>query len=90
MSLPGRTPPFTLAEILIAAPWTATERSHQDHDKGILLHRNMPDDEWSLTGDRIRAFEQEAREARAAALRRALAPFAHAVTSLFRSRRARG
>ena len=90
MAMPHSKPPFTLAEIMIAAPWaTSLLRSPQDHDKGILLHSNITDDERSVTPDRIAALEREARQARAEALVRAFGAIARAAGSLFRKRRAR-
>jgi hypothetical protein len=87
MAMPRRNSPFTLAEIMIAAPWaTSLLGSPQDHDKGNLLHRNTIDDEWSALPDRVVAIEREARQARARALRRTFARLWHAVTALFRYR----
>jgi hypothetical protein len=87
MAVPRRSSPFTLAEIMIAAPWaTSLLGSPQDHDKGNLLHRNTTDDEWSAVSDRVTAVEREAREARAEALRRTFARLGRAVTALLRYR----
>ena len=87
MVQPRHNAPFTLAEIMIAAPWAVSLlRSPQDHDKGILLHCNTNDDEWSALPDQIAAIEREARQARAQALLGAFARVSRAVTALFRYR----
>ena len=87
MALPYRKSPFTLAEIMVAAPWTASLLgSPRDHDKGILLHRNSEADEWQSLGDQILALEKEAREARAAALCRLFARMSHAIAGWVRPR----
>jgi hypothetical protein len=83
-----RKPPFTFAEIVVGAPWVARFKdTAQDHDKGILLHRNRRADEWGALGDELLALEREAREGRAAALCRLFARIAHWFSTLARSRR---
>ena len=92
MKSPTRKPPFTFAEIVIGAPWTASLlRNDQDNDKAGMLQCNKIGDEWSpgFEPPALPDLERKARRARALAVVAATARAAQCIAAFFRATRAR-
>jgi hypothetical protein len=84
--------PFTFAEIVIGAPWTASLlRNHQDNDKAGMLHCNKMSDEWSprVESAALPDLEREARRARAQAVVHSTARAGRRIAAFFHATRAR-
>jgi hypothetical protein len=82
--------PFTFAEIVVGAPWaTSLLADIQDNDKGNMLHRNNPYDEW-WGEDRpdVVALEYQARRMRAATIGDGLVRLGRHLAAILRHGRA--